>query len=172
MCLLHHEIFHGHRIFQYFYHITSFKPINIVFEVCKYHSWPNTLTLWGANTCTPLRIQILVPPLLRLCWLRVHVWYILLTCSISPIAYILSTEDCSESELCPPIISPVSGWSVTPKSTNPKSEVCASLPTSKYGITLGANMLTHWTKRSLSNLETSLQSINFSLIRFSQPEIY
>ena len=37
--------------------MTSFKSINIVFEVGKYHSWPNTLPFqvgyWGADTHTP-----------------------------------------------------------------------------------------------------------------------
>ena len=55
MSLLH-QIFHGHRIFQHFYHMTSFKSINTVFEVGKYHSWPNNLPFgggyWGAKTCT------------------------------------------------------------------------------------------------------------------------
>ena len=40
-----------------FYHVMSFKSINIVFETGKYHSWPNTLPFrvgyWGANTRTP-----------------------------------------------------------------------------------------------------------------------
>ena len=57
MCLRQRQIFHGHRIFQHFYHVTSFKSINIVFETGKYHSWPNTLPFrvgyWGANNRTP-----------------------------------------------------------------------------------------------------------------------
>ena len=57
MCLRQRKIFHGHRIFQHFYHVMSFKSINIVFETGKYHSWPNTLPFlvgyWGADSCTP-----------------------------------------------------------------------------------------------------------------------
>ena len=57
ICLQQRQIFHGHRIFQHFYHVTSFKSINIVFETGKYHSWPNTLPFWvgywGANSRTP-----------------------------------------------------------------------------------------------------------------------
>ena len=57
VCLWQRQVFHGHRIFQHFYHVTSFKSINIVFETGKYHSWPNTLPVrvgyWGANTRTP-----------------------------------------------------------------------------------------------------------------------
>ena len=43
MCLQQRQIFHGHRIFQPFYHVTSIKSINIVFETGEYHSWSNTL---------------------------------------------------------------------------------------------------------------------------------
>ena len=32
MCLKQRQIFHGHRIFQHFYHVASFKSINIDFE--------------------------------------------------------------------------------------------------------------------------------------------
>ena len=57
MCLRQRHIFHGHRIFQHLYHVTSFKSINFVFETGKCHSWPNTLPFrvgyWGANTRTP-----------------------------------------------------------------------------------------------------------------------
>ena len=57
MCLWQRQIFDGHRIFQHFYHVTSLKSINIVFETGKYHSWHNTLPFrvgyWGANTRTP-----------------------------------------------------------------------------------------------------------------------
>ena len=57
MCLRQRQIFHGDRIFQHFYHVTSFKSINIVLKTGKYHSWPNTLPFqigyWGANTRTP-----------------------------------------------------------------------------------------------------------------------
>ena len=56
MCLRQRQIFHGHKISQHFYHVSSFKSINIVFETSKYHSWPNTLPFrvgyWGANTLT------------------------------------------------------------------------------------------------------------------------
>ena len=58
MCLLPHQVFRCHRTFQHFCCMTSFKPINIVFEVGKYHSWPNTLPFrvgyWGANTRSPV----------------------------------------------------------------------------------------------------------------------
>ena len=54
MCLQQCQIFHGHRIFQHLYHVTSFKSINIVFETGKHHSWPNTLPFrvryWGVDT--------------------------------------------------------------------------------------------------------------------------
>ena len=44
-------------LFGIFYHMSSFKSIDIVFEVGTYHSWPNTLPFrvgyWGANTRTP-----------------------------------------------------------------------------------------------------------------------
>ena len=57
MCLRQCHIFHGHRIFQQFYRVTSFKSINIFFEIGKYRSWPNTLPFqvgyWVANTRTP-----------------------------------------------------------------------------------------------------------------------
>ena len=44
---LQHQIFYGHRIFHHFYHIMlSFKSINIVFDIGKCRSWPNTLTFW------------------------------------------------------------------------------------------------------------------------------
>ena len=56
MCLQKCQIFHGHRNFQHFYLVTTFKSINIVFETGKYHSWPTTLPFWvgywGANTRT------------------------------------------------------------------------------------------------------------------------
>ena len=38
MCLRQRKIFHGHKIFQHFYHVLSFRSINIVFETGKYHS--------------------------------------------------------------------------------------------------------------------------------------
>ena len=57
MCLRQRQIFHSHRIFQHFFHVTNFKSINIVFETSKYHSWPIILRFWvgywGANTHTP-----------------------------------------------------------------------------------------------------------------------
>ena len=40
--------------FGIFYHMKSFKSINIVFEVGNYHGLPSTLpAYWGANTRTP-----------------------------------------------------------------------------------------------------------------------
>ena len=38
MCLQQRRIFHGHRIFQHFFHVTNVKSNNIVFETSKYHS--------------------------------------------------------------------------------------------------------------------------------------
>ena len=70
MCLQKRQIFHGHRIFQHFYHVTSIKSINTVFETGKYHSWPNTLPFrvgyWGANTRTSGRIQVHIPALVSI----------------------------------------------------------------------------------------------------------
>ena len=69
MCLWQSQIFRGHKVFQHFYHVMSFRSINIVLETGKYHSWPNTVPFrvrsWGANTHTPGRIQVPVPALIQ-----------------------------------------------------------------------------------------------------------
>ena len=83
MCLWQRKIFRGHRTLQHFYHVSSFKSTNIVFETGKYHSWPNTLPFrvgyWGANTLLPAQSQVLVPALLSTTLCRKWRWLIMNT---------------------------------------------------------------------------------------------
>ena len=54
MCYYNIKFSMATDFFGIFYHMSSFKSINNVFKVVKYHSLPNTLPgYWGANTCTP-----------------------------------------------------------------------------------------------------------------------
>ena len=63
MCLQQRQIFHGHGIFQHFYHVTSFKSISIVFETGKHHSWPIPYPFGEQKPALPGRIQVSVPAL-------------------------------------------------------------------------------------------------------------
>ena len=57
MCLRQRQIFPWPQNFSAFYHVSSFKSINIFSETDKYHNWANPLPFrvgyWGANTRTP-----------------------------------------------------------------------------------------------------------------------
>ena len=61
MCLWKRQIFHGHKVFQHSYYVTSFKSINIVFETGRYHSWPNTLPFLVGYRGPNTHIHVLYP---------------------------------------------------------------------------------------------------------------
>ena len=69
MCLKQRQIFHGHRIFQHFHHVASFKSINSDFETgtsttADLIPYPFVSGIEEQTPVLPGRIQLPIPALL------------------------------------------------------------------------------------------------------------